>query len=546
MTKEILHCWVFWAGPMLIVITIFGWQKPITDLPPQMPVLFRIIGITGGLLMCIGCFLRFGGRNTIDQIAYLGAGIFGIGIAGWFWLGFTQRRAPVFCAVGISQAAWMSSLLCWNLISEIPRDRRAIRRQISAELKKIFPARDLYLAAVSAWACGLCGLACVTLFVWLILVTNAATYFTQTRPLTRAAIWCLLATSAWVPFALLTNLTKAAFVKKPNPRRGDLRAFALGCGFVGILICLLAAGHGGDKAGWVIGSATCPLWAGICWLWYKHSLKIAGKAKESDYHKRIRGIAADESEASFDALGSRAFVSEVVTTDEGLKVANVAAQALYRWEDIKYIQLYHNGNSAAVVNKQQRFGIGQLSVSEGLKNQSEQMEHIWAKWLDKIERREDIREFEYPTWSQQRDAQELRSGGVKMVICGIVICGIGFLPFAENKDGEGSVLAARVIFFLLGLLVLGLAGYFFRASRKKKLHSLRVRERQMTIYYDDGSTACYDTEDIREYRYGAYSQGVEITFKDGTRLKNLDRVSYWPVLRERLQTCLQQRPAKLS
>ncbi|MHC4646534.1 MAG: hypothetical protein ACYTBJ_13620 [Planctomycetota bacterium] len=544
MGKDKLRRCVFWAGPALVCITVFGWEKPVTDFPPQMPLLFRIVGVAGGLLTCVGCLWGFTGRNKIDLIASLAIGMFGIGIAGWFCLDSPQKRAPVYRLVGISQALWLIFVLCWNLTSKMPRERRALRKQINAELKKIFPPRDLYLATVSAWACGLCAIGFVTLFVWSVLVTRPQTYFTHALPLQAAWSCCLLGVPVLAPLAALTNLTKAAFVKKPNPGRGGLRVLALGSGFFGILACLLMGTLAGDKAFWLIGPPSCLLWVAICWLWYKHSLKVAERAGKSDYRRRIREIAAQNREAGFDTLGSDAFVPEVVTTDEGLKVANVAGEALYPWEDIKYIHLYHNGSSAAVVNKHERCGIGQLSVSEGLKTRSKQMEQIWASWLDKIESKEDIHEFEYPQWSRDRDARQARDYGILMTVCAIFIFAIAFFLLLRRQDASGNELGASAGFFLFGLVPAGVAGYFFRESRKKRLRNLYLREGKITVYYDDGSTAQYDIEDITEYRCRLYADGAEIIFRDGTTFKNLDRVSYWPVLRERLQIHLQQRPAK--
>jgi len=58
----------------------------------------------------------------------------------------------------------------------------------------------------------------------------------------------------------------------------------------------------------------------------------------------------------------------------------------------------------------------------------------------------------------------------------------------------------------------------------------------LIVDYDDGSTVSYDAEDIKEHRLDVHPEGSEVIFKDGTKLRNLDRVSYRPVLRDRLRS----------
>lgn len=53
---------------------------------------------------------------------------------------------------------------------------------------------------------------------------------------------------------------------------------------------------------------------------------------------------------------------------------------------------------------------------------------------------------------------------------------------------------------------------------------------------DDDSSVSYDPEDIKEHRLDVHPEGLEVIFKDATKLRNLDRVSYRAVLIDRLQS----------
>ncbi len=215
--------WLFVAGVVLLGISFLGWQKPL-EFPATMPFIFRIVGITGSLAMLLSAIVGLRGRDLLEQFVFIGTGIFAIGILGWFCLEFTEARKEVFWVVGCAQAVWMLSVLYSNVTSETIQERRAIRRRIDTELKKIFPTIDLYLARFSALACGLCSVGFITSFTWIILTLDPATYFSEARPLVWIMLKWVAAILACVPVVVLTGSIKKHFSKcqipaSPNSRK---------------------------------------------------------------------------------------------------------------------------------------------------------------------------------------------------------------------------------------------------------------------------------------------------------------------------------------
>lgn len=100
--------------------------------------------------------------------------------------------------------------------------------------------------------------------------------------------------------------------------------------------------------------------------------------------------------------------------------------------------------------------------------------------------------------------------------------------------------AERVGYFTLiggALLVVfcfwfGFYALFRRFS--KKYDEIRIYDSRVEILYDNGSIRSFNIGDIKKCRLKNVLFVGKIVFKDGTVLINTDRVSYFPVFRQKL------------
>ena len=97
---------------------------------------------------------------------------------------------------------------------------------------------------------------------------------------------------------------------------------------------------------------------------------------------------------------------------------------------------------------------------------------------------------------------------------------IGLFPFI------GGALLCLFFFWY------GFYGLFRRLG--KNFDEIHIFENDIEILYEDGSTGIFNVTDIRKYRLTNPWNIGKIVFKDGTTIRDVERVSYWPILRKYL------------
>ena len=304
---------------------------------------------------------------------------------------------------------------------------------------------------------------------------------------------------------------------------------------LGVLFALLVAC---TIRTWILCGSICVLWVIVCRLWYKHALTIAAKAEHSDYHLEIKKIAGEQTDAAFDAVGSEAFRPEAVPTEEGMQISNVEGQLTVPWEEVRNVFIMQKPRRLMVVRHDESVVFGLLATSDSKKRSKDIINRLWQFWLDKIDNKDELREFEYPLLGRQSDARKVRNEGLQMAAMGVLLICIICLPWAFSGIETSEDLYA-VLFFLavgLGALLGGL--WYSRTSNKKRLSHISVSEEQLTIIFNEGSGGSYSAiTDVTKHELGiGYDEGSKLVFKDGTTLRHLERMDYWPVLRQWLHT----------
>jgi len=80
----------------------------------------------------------------------------------------------------------------------------------------------------------------------------------------------------------------------------------------------------------------------------------------------------------------------------------------------------------------------------------------------------------------------------------------------------------------------------FKKYVKKRFQHISLAGNTVEVTYDEHAAArSFDILSKREFLFQDRTNNVAVVFEDSTKLQHLERVSYWPILREYLLSKLQ-------
>jgi hypothetical protein len=212
--------------------------------------------------------------------------------------------------------------------------------------------------------------------------------------------------------------------------------------------------------------------------------------------------------------------------EEGLVFRDTSDRRVYKWQNIRHIYHLDRYNDLKVIDKEGQTSVGRVLSDENFSNIPEKIKCIWEMWRNRITDAEKINTFKYPDLSSQKDAISVSS---------ILLGGSffrGFLIFFLLL----GIIDPRVLILALILLLCQLwsAVPNLIELRRVKVKVICFYEGGLDLIYDDNRIKTFNISNIEEYNLEEPRKAVMIVFSDGTKLKNLDRFSYWVVLREHL------------
>ena len=164
---------------------------------------------------------------------------------------------------------------------------------------------------------------------------------------------------------------------------------------------------------------------------------------------------------------------------------------------------------------------------------------LWRVWKEGIAEKEIITRFEYPECYRKNKTKAVWADGIAMACFGVffsILCFYSIfdpkrIKITDNSDSLGLAIIFAILVFASSWCI------FYVYKERKIVHFIRIADNaeKIEVEYENGETKTFNKDDIKKYSYPSFSRsGAVVKFKDGTRFENLDRVSYWPVLKERL------------
>jgi len=145
---------------------------------------------------------------------------------------------------------------------------------------------------------------------------------------------------------------------------------------------------------------------------------------------------------------------------------------------------------------------------------------LWNHWGEIIHAKCKPEVFEYPTWGLHQRHVETALGYTATILLCLIL----------------SAFMTPVISFLLIFAPVFL-WVFVRLALPKPLGSISLVNGGFRISFANGKTYEYSYNDLKHYELRTLSSYISL--RDRTRLHHLERVSYWPILRQRLLSKLE-------
>jgi hypothetical protein len=535
--KKLLR-YSFWVGPILLGISAIGWQKPI-DFPIQMPLFFRIIGVIGGLWMAFSFLIP--SKKTNFWVTVI-IGLSGIDIATICAIGLEAVRAQLLYSTATLQAIYVFYILLKTVISKTESKVRATKRQINRQLRKILPSWLLWLSSISKNFLGFFVVCLISSIMWAVMVTTPENVLHIVRYIPITFLGSGFGIITTIPIMILADGTILQFKKTKAPAKKHLIENAILLLLYGLILSIILYAVGG----WLFVTIYLFILILVCYCWYRFLLGLLQKAAKSDYHECIQKILTQENVNTLKALDQRIYFPTVSCKNEGIEFQNIQGNKLYPWPKIKYIHLNEGSAKSLWLHIEDEKGNsskGRLPVRKVKK----EVEKIWTLWSENADVK--CNKFEYPGWKITSDKQNDLLEGIILSACGLIGTPL-IIQFLISQDQSflhtlsGLAIISLISIFGIGFAVSGIQTLLSR--KRKRLAQISVNESNCIITYDDDSREIKQFNQIQTYDLGIHADGAWIKFKDKTKLKNLDKLSYWPLLRDfLLQELHVENPVKL-
>jgi len=229
-------------------------------------------------------------------------------------------------------------------------------------------------------------------------------------------------------------------------------------------------------------------------------------------------------------------------SEDGLTFRDIKRKTFCQWESITHIFRWSLFNLLVVIDVDGNVSIGNAYPDSTFRKSSEKVKYIWNVWRNKILDAQDITKFEYSRWCRRKELPMFLSNAILGVGFGLCVIGLTVYIFATEDWEAGAEFRsffALIAGVMLSLYALGFGIHNLLEHLRKKLREISLLEDGLQVVYDNGAITNLDINKIRKYHLENPRNIGTLIFEDGTKLRNLDRLSHWVILREYLLSKLE-------
>lgn len=244
-------------------------------------------------------------------------------------------------------------------------------------------------------------------------------------------------------------------------------------------------------------------------------------------------------------VSSRRKYNKIIhVSDEGLIFKDTRTEVLKKWDQIKHIFRWTRFNVLVVIDKNGDVSVGNAFADKSFQTSSQKIANIWDTWKIKLKNAQPVDMFEYPNWCNQEESYIASQNIFWGLGAGVVFLFFSIKIFFDEDWRKWEGLHEYIgpfggIMFALYCFWCVICSFILRT--KRKISKLHLDGNSLRVAYNNGSIDVLDIRDIKKCRLKNPRNWGYIVFQNGTKLKALDRLSYWPVLQEHLLSILEQK-----
>ena len=539
MHRTALRIILRWIVPVLLLASCYGWiwppgwaQEELIN--PVLRIACQIVGLICSLLLGPWWMLVF--SHVIWNFWFRSSfGIFGICLASYILIGMGQENLYVYYGCGGLQFIWLISIIWYQSWNNILISQKDLKSHLYEEMALLFGHWYVMLLSWLKQVCGFCFFSFLASFGWLVVTISFVDYSSVQTYLKTGTLISLGLFAILLPWVHMFSAIARVLISKSVDQK--VKGAALNCCFMGFmvyyfvfhyLLIVLSYIKKDDTISWPYGLAILGIlvfWAVVSRYWYKYALQLEEKIASSESVELIRKNCVDYQNALRDIRYPR-YNKEVTSTLQGLIFRDIHSEKLYRWEEIKNIT-FDSLNIVSVIDQEDNKSEGKMPPEIKIKMNS-RIEAIWNQWADHISGKEEIRKFEYSLDEQTKEEKNALAEAWFAIAGGV---GFPIMLILSRERELGIIIPTFILLFSLTSLIYGV----FRLKRGPKiLSSISIEQDRILVQYTSGEIQECRKSDITDYTFKCDRTGVLITFKGLPALKNIERVSYFPVLKEKL------------
>lgn len=233
----------------------------------------------------------------------------------------------------------------------------------------------------------------------------------------------------------------------------------------------------------------------------------------------------------------RKYNKMIYVSEEGLSFRGPGSRDLKKWEQIKHIFRWTRFNILVVIDKSGDVLVGNALPDKSFQKSLKKVEYIFDTWKIKLKNSQPIDIFEYPNWCNQEESYIASQNIFWGLSAGVVLLFFSIKIFFDEdwRKWEGlREYIAPLGGILFAIYCFWTVACSFVIRSERKITKLELDGNNLRVAYNNGSIDVLDIRDIKKYRLKSPRNWGYIVFQNGTKLKALDRISYWPVLQEHL------------
>lgn len=232
----------------------------------------------------------------------------------------------------------------------------------------------------------------------------------------------------------------------------------------------------------------------------------------------------------------------VYISEEGLIFRGLTDSHLHKWENITNIFLWPTFNVLTVIDAHGKISSGKIHPDRTYGCLDKKLTYIFEVWADSIRESEWAVGFEYPEVFERMVSKRnfwdaVYSGGGGTLFLAFTIYVAARIDW-ENPEIENYLMISVGVLFGLFCIFAAFWGLLVQ-PRKKKWTQIRATDSTLEVEYNDDTIREFDLRNVKKHTLRECNYIGKIKFTDGAKMKHLERVKYWPILREYLLSKLE-------